>query len=191
MRHGSLMWRVYKTEVDICAPSIRAAVATFLFGGPLLCGPVWIFMSWGVADTPGGMLRELFLAPIVAPVGFLGWWNWVLQPRNALVTWIPTLAAGLACGYLLRLLVAWLPYQRVARVLKLIAAATVCAITSALIYETTWRISEYIGTIPMPTSPKFFARGGGVPIVTVIGFILGAYLTWQATRVNTTEPSNN
>jgi hypothetical protein len=114
MRHGSLMWIADKTGVDICAPSIRTAVATFLFGGPLLCGPVWIFMSWGIADTPGGML-----------------------------------------------------------------------------YETTWRISEYIGAIPMPTSPKFFARGGGAPIVTVIGFILGAYLTWQATRVNTAEPSNN
>jgi hypothetical protein len=36
--------------------------------------------------------------------------------------------------------------------------------------------------MPASTSTKLFARGGGVPMVTVIGFILGAYLAWHATR---------
>jgi hypothetical protein len=175
MNHGSFTWRASKRDV-------RTAVATFLVGGPLLCAPVWLLMGWGVGDTPGAMVRELLLAPLLVPAGFASWWNWALQPRMALMTWVPTLAAGITCGYLLRLLTAWSWYQRVARVLKLMVAATVCAIISALIYETTWGISNYIGAMPVPTSTRFFARGGGVPMVAVIGFILGAYLTWHAAR---------
>jgi hypothetical protein len=81
------------------------------------------------------------LAPFLAPVGFLGWWVRVLQPRNAFITWIPTLAAAIACGYLLRLMAGWSWYQGAARALKRSVAAIICAIVSGLIYETSYGIS--------------------------------------------------
>lgn len=174
MKHGLFSWQENKTDV-------RAAVVTFLLGGPALLGPCWIVMSWH-SDVRGGVLSELIAIPLLAPVGLLSWWNWLLQPRMALLTWVPTLAAGVISGYSLHLLSAASWYQQVRRVFKLAQAAIICAVISALVYEATWRISGFIGAMPsLPQSSKFFARDGGVPIVTAIGFLLGAFLAWRTT----------
>lgn len=87
MKQGSCSWQASKSDV-------RAAVGTFLLGGPALLAPIWIVMTWRIGDTPGSMFSELIAVPLFAPLGFLNWWSSALQPRMALLTWIPTLSAG-------------------------------------------------------------------------------------------------
>jgi hypothetical protein len=176
MKHGSFSWQASKSDV-------RTAVGTFLLGGPALLAPIWIVTTWRIGDTPGSKFGELIAIPLLAPVGFLSWWSWALQPRMALLTWIPTLSAGVTSGYSLHLLAECSWYQQVPRILKFAVAGVVCAIISALIYETTWRISGYLGAVPpVSQSTRFFARDGGVPIVAAIGFVLGTYLAWRVAK---------
>jgi hypothetical protein len=172
------------------APTTRAALATFLIGGPLIYVPVLLAF--------GGNLWAL--NPISALLGATMWFLGVVNPGLWLVTWIPTAVAALACGCLLRSMAATAWYARTGRGGVLILGAALCGLTSGIVYLSCSRMALLFMPVgsaqskitsyavsPYPAGTRIAMLGLGVPLVIVIGALLGGGLTWAAYSRNRTK----
>jgi hypothetical protein len=165
------------------APTTRAALVTFLIVGPLIYVPVLLAF--------GG--NPWALNPIGALFGAIFWILGVHNPGLWLVTWIPTGLAAVASAYLLRRLAATRWYAGAGRAAVLILGAALCGLVSGVIYLACSRVALMIAPVgsaqtpvtsyamsPHPAGTRFAMLGNGVPLVIVIGALLGGGLAWAA-----------
>ncbi len=177
------------------APTTKAALAGFLIGGPLLWLPVYAVISGAVASRPS----FISFAPI------LGFWLWLMaavSPKFWLLTWIPTASAAVACSYALRAFARSVWYGKIGPAIKLTTSAVLSGVISGAIFEVGYQISLIIHPEPriaegsaqaialanyqsqLPAGHQFAMLFGGVPLVVVIGAVLGVLLCWPSMYIN-------
>ena len=139
----------------------------------------------------------------IAPI--LGFWLWIgaaMAPNLWLVTWIPTVSAAVGCSCGLRALASSLWYQRIGSTIKLTTSAVLCGAISGAIFELGYQLSLIIHPDPriaegsaqaialanyqsqLSAGHRFAMLFGGLPLVIVIGAILGTWLSRRAMSAN-------
>jgi hypothetical protein len=172
--------------------SSRAAILTFMIGGPLLWLPV--FLAWALIsgyDSHGQLGLSVLLVPAMG--GFF-WCLEAISPRGWLYTWIPTLGTAL----LYRNLVHRLPLARVswlrARTGSMALYFALAAMISALVFFFCIAVGALVGLhAPLLPSAQDSHGSFGLPdrsltggtvigLVSIIGGLLGAALgaVWPA-----------
>lgn len=177
------------------APTTKVALASFLIGGPLLWLPTYTVISGAVISRPA------FIS--IAP--FLGLWLWIMaaaSPKFWLVTWIPTASAAVGCSYALRVFARSVWYRKIGSTIKLVTSAVLCGAISGAIFEFGYQMTLIIHPEPsiaegsaqsialanyqsqLPAGHHFALLFGGLPLVMLIGAILGIWLSWRSISVN-------
>jgi len=173
-----------KTTVVVApyfAPTTKAALLTFLIAGPLFWLPILLAFSSNV----------YFLHPLTWMIGGIFWIMSLRNPTLWFVTWIPTATAAVACAFVLRRMAGTSWYSRTRRGLVLSIGGVLCGLISGLIYLFGARL---VALIDPETSVQSAAAANlrdlyssgtriamlwyGVPLVSVIGALLGGWLAW-------------
>ncbi len=165
------------------APTTRAALITFLIAGPLIYLPV--LLAFG-----GNMY---FLHPLTWMIGGKFWIMSLRNPVFWLVTWVPTATAAVACSFVLRRLAGTSWYARTRRGVVLSIGGVLCGLISGLVYLFGARLAALIDpetpaqsaaaanlTSVYSSGTRFALLWYGVPLVTVIGALLGGWLAWSS-----------
>jgi hypothetical protein len=173
------------------APTNRAALITFLIGGPLTYVPVLLAF--------GGNLFAL--NPLTWVLGALVWILGLRNPALWLVTWIPTATAALGCSWVLRRLAETTWYARTRRTLVLIVGSALCGLISGFVYLCSSRLAVLISPVsslqsaaPSYASATYNAGTRiatlwyGAPLVIAIGALLGGGLAWWSYPLNRSVP---
>lgn len=161
--------------------STTVALITFLVGGPLIYVPVLLAFGGNVYA----------LNPMTWMFGAAFWITALGNPMLWLMTWIPTASAAIVCSVALRRLARAHWYGRSPRWVVLAIGSIVCGILSGLVYLCCSRLGVWLGpAMPYQSAPPSYASapfaagvhlamlGYGVPLVVVIGALLGGALTW-------------
>jgi hypothetical protein len=174
---------IFRLSTSALAPTTRTALTTFLIGGPLIYVPV----SLAFGGNPWA------LNPLTALFGAIFWILGVHNPGLWLVTWIPTGVAALACAYLLRRLATTAWYASAGRGAVLVLGSLLCGLVSGVVYLVCSRVALTIASVgssqttvssysmgPYSAGTRFAMLGCGVPVVMIIGALLGGGLAWTA-----------
>jgi hypothetical protein len=163
------------------APSIKISLITFLVGGPLIYAPVLLAF--------GGNVHAL--DPITWMFSAAFWITALGNPMLWLTTWIPTASAAIVCSVALRRLARTPWYGRSPGWVVLAIGSVVSGFLSGLVYLFCSRLSVALGPVnhgqlTPPMEPyslhadgvRFAMLGYGVPLVAVVGALLGGGLAW-------------
>jgi hypothetical protein len=169
------------------APTTRAALLTFLILGPLIYLPVLMAMSGSA----------FFLHPLTWIIGALLWIMSFKHPVFWLVTWIPTATAAIACSFALRRLARTSWYSNHGHGVAVGIGALLCGLISAVIYFCGASLAAWIDpetpvqsaaaanlTSAYSTGTHVALLWHGVPLVAVIGALLGGALAWWSYPLN-------
>jgi hypothetical protein len=125
-----------------------------------------------------------------------------VSPKFWLLTWIPTASAAVACSYALRAFARSVWYGKIGPAIKLTTSAVLSGVISGAIFEVGYQISLIIHPEPriaegsaqaialanyqsqLPAGHQFAMLFGGVPLVVVIGAVLGVLLCWPSMYIN-------
>jgi hypothetical protein len=173
-------WRAIDVTIRHFSPTTRSALITFLIAGPILWLPVLLTFS-------GQFFQGL-------AIWYFGAWAWIYSLANPslwLMNWIPTAIAAIACSFVLRRLAGNSWYMRRRRWTASGIGSVLCGLISGLVYLCCSSLALLIDpgtpaqsaaaaslTSLSPSGAQFAMLWNGVPLVTVIGALLGGWLAW-------------
>lgn len=175
-------------------PSMTITLITFLVGGPLIYVPVLLAF--------GGNVHAL--DPVTWMLGAVFWIRALGHPTLWLMTWIPTALAAIVCSVALRRLARTHWYGRSPRWVVLAVGCIVYGFLSGSVYSCSSRFGVWLGPVKtfqlappsnadaqLAAGVRFALLGYGVPLVVVIGALLGGALAWWSYPSNQANKHEN